>query len=379
MRNSFLEYYGKHYISPVHQDISNMELHFERRRKLYRQCGIPVQTFRDTEILEVGPGSGYNTLAFFRWNCAHVDLVEANEKGICDMRELFKEHNIPSEKYQIFPCEIENYVSDKRYDIIIAEGFIQHLPNQQQILKKLQSLAADKGIVILTCSDQLCYFIEMMKRLVARFLVKDILDYEAQVSYLSGLFEQQLAGLKGVSRPARDWVQDMILGSSSNFTAQLLNLAQAISCFQKDYDILGTSPQMFTDYSWYKNIWFNYKEDYKQQYNRKKTSLLMADMPESVLPDKQVEMVSERFHYIIELAAEFEKNFESCYIKHILEQMNGIEKEVSVIDNGFMMVFCEIKMALKALIETGSVDFDQYPHFFQAFGRTEQYIGFEKK
>lgn len=56
MKNEFLEYYGQHNISPVKQDISNLKVHYERRRKLYRQCGIPVIAFRNAEILEIGPG-----------------------------------------------------------------------------------------------------------------------------------------------------------------------------------------------------------------------------------------------------------------------------------------------------------------------------------
>lgn len=58
MKNDFLEYYGEHSISPVKQDIADLNLHLERRKKLYRQCGIPVLAFRDAEILEIGTGGG---------------------------------------------------------------------------------------------------------------------------------------------------------------------------------------------------------------------------------------------------------------------------------------------------------------------------------
>ena len=61
MKNDFLEYYGEHHISPVRQDINNIEAHYNRRKKLYRQCGIPAIAFRNAEVLEVGPGGGYNT------------------------------------------------------------------------------------------------------------------------------------------------------------------------------------------------------------------------------------------------------------------------------------------------------------------------------
>lgn len=58
MKNDFLEYYSKYNISPVRQNISDIEIHYERRKKLYRQCAIPLLTFRNAEILEVGPGGG---------------------------------------------------------------------------------------------------------------------------------------------------------------------------------------------------------------------------------------------------------------------------------------------------------------------------------
>ena len=51
MKNDQLEYYRKHNISPERQDISNIDVHYARRKKLYRQCGIPEIAFRDAEIL----------------------------------------------------------------------------------------------------------------------------------------------------------------------------------------------------------------------------------------------------------------------------------------------------------------------------------------
>lgn len=58
MENNYIEYYGKHDISPVKQDIKDIEVHYNRRKKLYRQCGIPAIAFRNAKILEVGPGGG---------------------------------------------------------------------------------------------------------------------------------------------------------------------------------------------------------------------------------------------------------------------------------------------------------------------------------
>lgn len=58
MKNEFLRFYGTHNISPVRQNIDDLEMHYQRREKLYRQCGIPVIAFKDKEVLEIGPGGG---------------------------------------------------------------------------------------------------------------------------------------------------------------------------------------------------------------------------------------------------------------------------------------------------------------------------------
>lgn len=68
--NTLLNFYIENNISPVKQNISNLAVHIKRREKLYRQLGIPTQLFGNSKILEIGPGSGYNTLAFFEWGGA---------------------------------------------------------------------------------------------------------------------------------------------------------------------------------------------------------------------------------------------------------------------------------------------------------------------
>lgn len=378
MRNDYLDFYGKHYISPVKQDIGNINLHYDRRKKLYRQCGIPVIAFRDADILEVGPGGGYNTLAFFHWGCKHVDLIEANQKGIEEMEGLFTKQNIPQSQYEIFSCKIEDYQVCKKYDIVVAEGFLPFLFNQQEVIEKLKLLVADNGIVVITCSDHVSCFIESMKRLLGQALSKDLQVFEEKVAYLSRLFGPQLIKMKGVSRSAEEWVQDNILNPAGN-NNMALSIGEAISYFGKEYDILGTSPQMFTDYSWYKDIWYEYREDYRKQFQEKHLSLLMANMPEQVLDFKQVESLENHMECIRKLAADYKKNFKNCIIYDILRHMDEVKQEWKEMEQGFYFVFCEIIDALQCIVETGNVNMEEYPHFFAAFGRAQQYIAFTKK
>lgn len=379
MKNDYLDYYGEHNISPVKQDISDIRIHYERRKKLYRQCGIPAMAFRNAEVLEVGPGGGYNTLAFFHWNVRHIDLVEANPKGIADMEKLFSEQNISQDKYEIIKCKIEDYKTDKKYDIIIAEGFLPAIYNQQEVINKLSELTASDGIIVITCVDDIGFYIEIMKRLAGVALTVDMQEYNRKLEYLTAVFEPQLAKLEGVSRTAREWVQDQIL-NPANVNGAQLTMLQAIYYFGENYDVLGTSPQMFTDYSWYKDIWYDYKKDYEEQFHRKRLSLLQTNMPEVVLAVKQGDILAEHFECIRHLEAEFEKTYDVEKISKIIEEMDFMEESMKQnLDTEFMKVFCEIRELLLCILNKENITMENYPSFFAAFGRAQQYISFVKR
>lgn len=379
MKNDFLEYYGEHAISPVKQNIKDFETHLVRRRKLYRQCGIPILAFKNAKILEVGPGGGYNTLAFFQWGVGHVDLVEANPKGVDDMQRLFKEYHIAKDQYAISLNRIEDFKTDKKYDIAIAEGFLPYIYNQHEVIDKLKSLVASDGIIVITCSDDVCIFIEAIKRLIGINLSKNIERYDDKVEYLTGIFGPQLNRLKGVSRNAKDWVQDQIL-SPTIINGMELSLMQAVEYFGDEFDILGCSPQMFTDYSWYKDIWYDYKKDYEEQFKKKRLSLLQANTPEIILSIENADQFVVHFIEIRKLAAQYERTLDTDIIEDIINEMNIMSETVSrYLSDSFITVFQEMKGVLCRIQNGEEITLDPYPHFFEAFGRVQQYIAFAKK
>ena len=378
MENDYLIYYGEKEISPVHQDISDIELHYERRRKLYRQLGIPLLAFRHASILEVGPGSGYNTLALFNMSTGggHVDLVEANPQGICDMEALFPKYGIDPCRYSMHPCKIEEFCSDQQFDIVIAEGFLQNLSNQEDIIEKLLSLTKPGGIVVVTCTDDVSMFVEAIKRLIGCILTKDVESFEEKTEILVKAFAPQLQTLRGVSRSARDWVQDQLM-NPAGINGCEMSLLDAMDMFGDRVHVLGSSPGMFKDYSWYKDVWFDVKEDFRQQFRRKRLSLLLAGMPEVVLDTGLVDDLAGCFKRIKGMAASYENEPEEGLLDEIRAILKQIETDVNDIDDAFATVFHEIQCLLEDAI-VGTVDMGKYPHFSSAFGRTQQYIAFEK-
>ena len=56
MSETILEYYRRQGISTEHGVDANWNKHIKRRKKLYRQLGIPVLAIKGSSVLEIGPG-----------------------------------------------------------------------------------------------------------------------------------------------------------------------------------------------------------------------------------------------------------------------------------------------------------------------------------
>ena len=166
--NFLLNFYKKNNVSPVKQDISNIQDHLKRRHNLYNILGIPMSFLKKSKVLEVGPGSGHNALALLL-SGVKLDLVEPNETGASEIINLFNEYNIPKENYNLYISTIEDFNNDENYDIILAEGFLPGLKikTRQLVINKLNSLLKSKGIIVVTCMDNLCYFFENIRRVFA--------------------------------------------------------------------------------------------------------------------------------------------------------------------------------------------------------------------
>ena len=79
---SFVDFYTKHDISPVQQDISSLEKHFQRRESLYKILGIIPVFLKGKKIIEFGPGSGHNAIYTATLNPGQYVLVDGNKRGI---------------------------------------------------------------------------------------------------------------------------------------------------------------------------------------------------------------------------------------------------------------------------------------------------------
>ena len=265
MSESLLEYYRRKSISTEHGVDAEWDKHLARRSKLYRQLGIPLLTFRGSSVLEAGPGEGHNALPLLKeWDAAHIDLLEPSETARRELSDKFKKNSIPEDKYTVYAEALDEYKSEKKYDILIAEGFLHCLDNWKESLVLLDNFARKNSIIIVTCTDEISFYVEKMKRAVLQYLVRDIVRHEDKIKILKEIMRPQLSRLRGMSRSVEDWIEDQVFYPMGT---ELMTLGKAIEFYEGRYDVLGASQNIFVDYSWFKDFEYDYITSYKKQYH----------------------------------------------------------------------------------------------------------------
>ncbi len=370
--NKYLEFYGEKGISPVKQDLSDINIHCAKREKLYRQLGIPCIAFEGKNILEVGPGSGYNTLAFLLWGGA-CTLIEPNKTGVNEMRKLFDTYKIPNDNYTIEECTIEEANLQEEFDIVIAEGFLPMIDNHREIIEKLSRHVKRGGVIVITCIDSIGLFLEQMKKLVCHILLKDTPDYETQVKIATEFFQGQLQHIKGMSRSPEEWVIDNILNPAAN-TINLLNIKDALEIFPEQFSFLGSSQRIFTDYSWYKDLFYQEKEELFLQYKIKRHNFLMAGLKETILPEKDSELFEKEIEEIRRDAIEYEKEHSIVLLDRIETKLAAIRETALKIDKRCADFIEETIEIIKNLKKGNKVAFETYRTFYTSSGRSQQYL-----
>jgi SAM-dependent methyltransferase len=246
----FVDYYKSQGISPVAQDISDLERHFQRRESLFRLLGIPPGLVRGASVIEFGPGSGHNALYTNSLEPGRLVLVDANPVGVAEARRLFAEHFPPSRQPEIVECLWEEFDLDQRFDIVICEGALPGQLDPPALTRRLARFVRPGGLFFLTCVDHASVLPEVCRRLIGDQISLGGSPVE-RLEVLRPIFTEHFASLRGTSRSIDDWLLDMF---THPWIGRLFTIPDAIECLADDFDIYSGSPHFFADWRWYKQI-----------------------------------------------------------------------------------------------------------------------------
>jgi SAM-dependent methyltransferase len=251
---SIVDFYRRYGISPVRQDISDLPRHFARREALYRHLGLLPAFVRGRSVIEVGPGSGFNSLYTASLEPSRYVLVEGNPRGVRDMTALFEQFGSLCQGIEIVPALVEEYEPDQRFDFVLCEGLlgVAGVPDPIALLASVARLVAPGGVLVITCIDALSYFAETLRRLLANLLIDPGESLALRTAVCVRAFGPHLATLPGMTRSAEDWVVDNLINPAS--IGPFVSIPDAITALSATFDVFGASPRFLTDWRWYKDI-----------------------------------------------------------------------------------------------------------------------------
>jgi 2-polyprenyl-3-methyl-5-hydroxy-6-metoxy-1,4-benzoquinol methylase len=251
VERAYLDYYGENDIIPVRQDTRDIALHFARRRSLYRHLGLHSSAFRNSRVLEFGPGTGDNAL--FIASCAPETfvLVDDNPASIRAVEHKISCGLLPRDRVECCKSEVRAYASGAPFDVVLCEGVLGGQQNPEDFLRHVASFVAPDGLLVITTMSSTSLLAEACRRVLkpviaTRFAPKNPLEE------LTGFFGPDLRSLPGMSRLHEDWVHDNILcpwPERYEFT-----IPESISTLDAEFDVLGTSPHFIQDWR-YEATW----------------------------------------------------------------------------------------------------------------------------
>jgi len=373
--NPLIKFYRENNISPVHQSLDDFKAHLLRREKLYRSLGLPPIVFAERTILEIGPGGGHNALALFSWG-GRVDFVEPNPRAQAEIPVLMKQYGINKSHWKLFTGPIEAYPLEKCYDLVIAEGVIPGMNNRAEVLGRIADLIKPGGVVVVTCVDEISYFFEVLKRLVACRLTDGLENLNDKVQVLVQAFASHLQKLNYATRPVEDWVTDQLLNPALH--GELFSMADCIREFGSGFELLGSSPDLFTDLSWYKDIHSPDSARKLEQFERKRHVLMLWNMPES---ERTAALNAQLFQACAELRkllGTYEKQASPQIMSLIINQLEAVLELSSDLDPRINKAIREVIKLLEDK-ELNTEKVARSDDFAAAFGRGQQYVSMVKK
>ena len=143
-----------------------------------------------TSVLDVGCGSGFITNFLARRHPKiQFDAVDFSD-SIDYAREFTESVNISNVQY--YKENFLNWITDKKYDMVICNGVLHHIPEHAIALEKLKSLTNDKLVLGIYNT-----YGKLLKKLVAVKYVNDVLyiDQEQcpfEVSFTDSEFRSKM-------------------------------------------------------------------------------------------------------------------------------------------------------------------------------------------
>ena len=362
---------------PFKRDIDNIDLHFKQRSLLLRNLGVVPKFLEGKRVLEIGGGYGENALFLLAQKPSSMTLMEISNECLLSSKDLLDEFKFSHEintKIDYLCVDFKEYKRKKLYDFVVFEGVIPFEPDPSYLLHQTVQHVSNGGVVSITCIDPVSLFPEVLRRLVSILLAPVECQLEDRVDILLPIFKSHLSTLSGMSRDPKDWVIDQMIHPWSGKSFSILEAAKVIS---DKFEILGSSPQFFNDWSWFREV-ENARSisSIEEQYYSNLHNFIDYRFFHSVQPVKQNKLLLALCNRVLKRVRKMESGFCDLDVIEIRKDIVEVCEILSTYATDtaddlqdFILAFDSIYAHKKP------VDFRG---FASLFGRGQQYVSFIK-
>ena len=376
--SGLLNFYRANQISPVKQNIANLEVHYSRRRFLYQYLGVTPNCFHDREIIEFGPGSGHNALYNTSLHPKRYVLVDGNEVGLSECKQNFKQYFPHTQIHEFVHSRIEEFETTDRFDMVLCEGVIAHQAKPNLFLQHVASFVKKGGVVVISTSDYVSVLAEVLRRLISVKYVDLKAPLEKQWPILRKIFSPHLDSLRGMSRLYDDWIADNIV---YQWEYNLFSIEDAILSLDDSYSILGSSPKFLTDWRWYKEVYgneANINENTIHQYRQNLVNFIDYRVAHLLMSESDAQAIEEICKEIYSFMVTSTKEGSTRLYGQVARCCSSLHALIADISP----ITGESLLEVSAFFSQPPVDHthvnDALPTFKTWFGRGQQYLSFVK-
>ncbi|SCB38467.1 Methyltransferase domain-containing protein [Bradyrhizobium shewense] len=208
--DKLFNYYERQDVLPTFGNFKSsteLEAYASQRRELFSdKLVLPPRLFRDADVLEFGPDSGENALVFAGWG-ANMTLAEPNPHAHPKIQAYFAHFGLTQRLRELALADVEGFSSDRRFDIIDAEGFIYTVQPSEIWLGIFHRLLNPDGYAVVSYYERYGGFFELA--LKAIHAAGKALGGRAPLDTAKMLFEAKWDSIPH-TRSFESWLMDVL-------------------------------------------------------------------------------------------------------------------------------------------------------------------------
>jgi 2-polyprenyl-3-methyl-5-hydroxy-6-metoxy-1,4-benzoquinol methylase len=347
VRQTHLEFYREHQITPVRYDLSDMDAHLERRYSLYTKLGLLPLAFKGANVLEIAAGTGHNSLYVANQMPSAFTLLEPNEVAIEYIQKAYASFTKPHTTPKVICSKVEDYSPESKFDIVLCENWLGTSRHELSLMQKISEFVSFNGVLVVTTISPVGFVPNVLRRLISAYLSPVNQSFAERTEALTAAFGSHLETMVAMTRSHVDWVQDNMINPA--YFGLCLSIPFLLEKLGDRFEAVQTFPVIAEDWRWFKGLYGSerkFNEHFLTEYWKKSHNFL--DYREPAMPGK-VEvnaMLEKKAVQLLEAVA----SHEDIHVNNA-DTSASIKEILTILDDFITLLPSHLDSAIRGLSE----------------------------